>query len=261
MRTSVGITLFSLALATNLDIKPLHAQPPLDLLKGTPVGSWQTRLQTSTNDKGETVAMTITNSLIGEEQRGGEAYVWIESEIQTTKTDKKGKSKASPPVVAKALVKRSAMEGNSPNVMRNPMGSASEIIMQVGDKDPMRYAGSSLNKAGGIVGLQVDYTWQELGSETVTVPGGTFDSKRLHGKGTAEMKVLIKKLTVESDADWWFSPAVPFGMVKAEGKNIVNGKPEAFVMQLQKFGTSGATSKITKPATDLPDLGEMLKGN
>jgi hypothetical protein len=237
-----------------------HAQPTLDLLKGTPVGSWQTRLHTSTSEAGETTAMTMTNSLLGEEPRDGEKYVWVETEIQTTKTDKNGKSKTNPTVVAKALVKRSALEGNGLNAMRNPLGSASEIIMQVGDKDPIRYTGKTIGQANGAMGMQVNYTWQEAGSESVTVPGGTFDCKRLHGKGNVETKVLIKTFKVESEGDWWFSTAVPFGMVKAEGKQVVNGKPETFTMQLKSFGSSGAKSKITKTPTDVPDLGGILSG-
>jgi hypothetical protein len=251
IRKLAAATLF-LVLATVCGSAPQAAE--LDLLSVTTQGSWQEREQTTTNEKGEKTVLSIRVSLVGEEVRDGEPCVWIESELQMTRVDRKGKSKQEKPIVSKALVKRSALSVDPTNALRNPFDQAVEIITQVGDQDPMRFSGKMLGKAGDILGVQVSYAFQEQGTESVTVPAGTFQTLHLKGSGSASTKIVIKRIEVQSQGDFWYSAQVPFGLVKGQGTDVVNGKSQSWTTELKSYGTSGAATKITKPPQDMPEL-------
>lgn len=249
-RTAIAAGVAALTLAT----ANAGQGPNLNLLGSTPQGSWQVREQTSTNQKGERTTTLVRTSLVGTEQRDGEPCLWIETEVLTTTVDKKGKAKQGQPILGKALVKRSAFELDSSNAVRNPMDFAVEVVTQIGDENPIRFSGKSLSKAGDILGVSVTYAWQQVGTESVTVPGGSFQALHLKGSGTSETKVLFKKIKVESQSDMWYSTQVPFGLVKGQGSDVVNGKTESWTMELKEYGRSGAVTKITKTPQELPQI-------
>lgn len=230
-----------------------------DFLKSTPIGSWQLRADMNTDHKGrQTVAETRT-SLVGEEMRDGERHYWIEIEMNTFKI-KKGKRKPSgDTMVFKSLVAESAFTDDPANAVNNIRAFGKEMIMQSGDQDPIRITG-----AGGMaesmmqsMGTKISYTYDLIGDEDVTVPAGSFPARKIQGTGTAEMKVIFKKVSVTSNNTAWLSDQVPFGMVKSEGESITNGKTSSHSSELLEYGDSGAVTQITKTPEDLPAMPNM----
>lgn len=131
--------------------------------------------------------------------------------------------------------------------------------MQSGDQDPIRITG-----AGGMaesmmqsMGTKISYTYDLIGDEDVTVPAGSFPARKIQGTGTAEMKVIFKKVSVTSNNTAWLSDQVPFGMVKSEGESITNGKTSSHSSELLEYGDSGAVTQITKTPEDLPAMPNM----
>lgn len=230
-----------------------------DFLGTTPMGSWQLREDTTTDHKGrQTVAATRT-SLVGEEVRDGEKHYWIEMEINTFKV-KKGKRKPTgDTIIFKSLVAESAFKDDPANAVNNVRAFGKEMIMQTGDQDPIRITG-----AGGMaesmmqaMGTTISYTYEFVGDEDVTVTAGSFPARKIQGTGTAEMKVIFKKISVTSNNTAWLSDRVPFGMVKSEGESITNGKTSTHSSELLEYGESGAVTQITKTPEDLPAMPSM----
>lgn len=233
-----------------------------DFTGSTPVGSWQEREQTTTDAKGKETVTVMRISLVGEEERGGESFVWIEMAMDNYKV-KRGKRKSMGEAVAvKYLTKKSVMEGDIANGLGNFNDLAVEVIMQSGDGPPLRIkgAGSMMGNMTQAMGLKATYSMTNEGSDTVTVPAGTFDCTRLTGEGSTSVKVVIKKITVESRSTQWFSEEVPFGLVKIVSDDVVNGKDQHTESVLTAFGTSGATSRITGEPQEMPSLGGMFGG-
>jgi hypothetical protein len=234
-----------------------------DFLASTPVGSWQEREQVTTDGKKQTVTVMRVKYL-GDEDRGGETYSWIENEIASFKI-KKGKRKPQgDPMVVKILMKKSLLQGDVVNAIGNFNDLATEVIMQTGDNRPMRIkgVGSAMGGMAQAVGLQIEYSFTKDGSESVTVPAGTFDCTRYRGQGSSTAKVIIKSITVESRSTQWLSEDVPFGVVKVVSDDTVNGKTQHSEATLTSYGTSGATSKITGEPQDveMPSLDGIFGG-
>lgn len=145
-------------------------------------------------------------------------------------------------------------------MLNNIRGFGAEIIMQNGDQDPMRMSGAGGLMSGVVqaMDLEVNYNFSELGSETVTVPAGEFDARKVQGSGTTEAKIIFKKIKVDSDTTAWLSKKVPFGIVKSEGTTTTNKKTSTQSSELMEYGTSGATSLITKEPKDMPTMGNMF---
>ena len=135
-----------------------------------------------------------------------------------------------------------------------------ELIMQNGEDDPMIFRGAGGFMGGMMKGMgtEVHYDFTDLGTETVQLPAGEFEAKKIRGTGNTEVKILFKKIRVESDSTVWMSTAVPFGMVKTEGQSITNGNTSTFSSELLEYGTSGATTLITKPPQEMPDMRSIL---
>jgi len=230
-----------------------------DFLDATPMGSWQLREDTTTDHKGrQTVAATRT-SLVGEEVRDGEKHYWIEMEINSFKV-KKGKRKPTgDTIIFKSLVAESAIKDDPANAVNNVRAFGKEMIMQTGDQDPIRITGAGGMAASVMqaMGTKISYTYNFIGDEDVTVTAGSFPARKIQGTGTAEMKVIFKKVSVSSDNTAWLSDRVPFGMVKSEGETITNGKTSAHSSELLEYGDSGAVSQITKTPEDLPAMPNM----
>ena len=238
------------------------AQVNFDLLKSTPVGSWQLREDMTIDHKGRQSIIQIRSSLLSSEVRGGQKYFWIEMVMDSFKVKKNGdRKKDGDQMVMKTLVAESSMSGDPANVMTNLRGFGTEIIMQNGNSDPMRLTGGggmfgSMMKA---MGTEVNYDFSELGDESVSVPACEFDARKVQGSGVTETKIVFKKVRVESESTVWMSSKVPFGIVKSEGSSTTNKKNSTHSSQLLEYGVSGATSLITKEPQDMPNLGNMFK--
>ena len=235
-----------------------------NFLGSTPIGSWQLREDITTDHKGRQTIAETRSSLVGEEARDGEKHYWIEMEMNTFKV-KKGKRKPSgDTIIFKSLVAESAFKDDPANAMNNLRAFGKEIIMQSGDENPIRMTG-----AGGMaesmmqaMGTEISYSYNFVGDEDVTVKAGSFPARKIQGTGTTEMQVLFKKISVTSSNTAWLSDQVPFGMVKAEGESVTNGKTSTHSSELLEYGDSGAVSKITKTPDELPampDLKDIFK--
>ncbi|MEM7358307.1 MAG: hypothetical protein AAF431_04385 [Pseudomonadota bacterium] len=248
----MGLLLAPMASATGVGFQ---------FLESTPIGSWQVREDTDISHKKKTTVSVIRSSLLGSEMRNGEKHYWIEMVMNNYKVSKKGKRKKDgDQAIIKTLVSESALKSDPANVLNNLRGFGAEIIMQSGDQDPMRITG-----AGGFMGgmmqamdLEVNYNFTELGNESVTVPAGDFDARKVQGSGTTEAKVIFKKIKVDSDSTAWLSKKVPFGIVKSEGTTTTNKKTSTQSSELLEYGMSGATSLITKEPKDMPTMGNMF---
>lgn len=233
-----------------------------DLLAGTPVGSWQEREDITTDHKGRQTVVVSKTSLVGKETRNGKNYYWVEVVMDNYKVKKKSgkRKKQGDTAIMKSLIAEDALKVDPENIMTNLRGFGEEVIVQNGNQKPMRMSG-----AGGFLGgmmkafgaeIKIDYTQQ--GSESVTVPAGTFSTKKINGAGTTEFKVVFKKTKIETDSTLWVSSKVPFGMVKGESTSFINGKESASTSTLLSYGKSGAESLITEEPTEMPNLGDIF---
>jgi len=256
LKFSILILVLTLALGTPLTAQAKAVQ--FNILKSTPVGSSQTREEINTNHKGKQTGTVFKTSLVDKEIRNGQPHYWIEMRMQTFKISKKGKRKnTGKPAIMKSLVAESTFTSDPANIMNNLSGFAVETIMQNGNSKPIR-----MNNTGGFMAgmmkasqanIQFDFT--ELGNETVTVPAGEFASRKIQGKGTTEVNLVIKKMRIESDTTAWMSSKVPFGTVKVAGTSLTNGKSSTFHSELMAYSMSGAVSEITQVPDEMPSFG------
>ena len=209
-----------------------------DFLASTPVGSWQEREQV-VEDGGKESVSVVRVKYLGDEERGGETFAWIETEMSNFKVKKGQRKPQGEPMAVKFLMKKSLLEGDVVNAVGAFSDLAAEIIMQTGDNQPMRIKGA---------GSMMDAMTQ--------------DCDRYRGQGTSTVKVMIKTITVESRSSQWLSDEVPFGIVKVVSDDTVNGKTQHSESRLLAFGTSGAASVITGEPQDLemPSLGGIFGG-
>lgn len=229
-----------------------------NILKSTPVGSSQTREEINTNHKGKQTGTVFKTSLVGKERLNGKPHYWIEMRMQTFKVSKKGKRKnTGKPVIMKSLVSESTFTSDPANIMNNLSGFAAETIMQNGNDKPIRMSNSGGFMAGMMKASQtnIQFDFTELGNETVTVPAGEFASRKIQGKGTTEVNLVIKKMRIESDTTMWMSSKVPFGTVKVAGTSLTNGKSSTFNSELLEYSMSGAVSEITQEPQEMPSFG------
>ena len=254
----VRIIAASLLMALHMSFGAAAKQPgSLSYLEATPVGSWQLREDINTDHKGRQTVNSVRTSMVASEQRDGERHYWVEMVIDAYKLKKNGKrKKIGEQTVVKSLMSETALTSDPANAIANLRGLGKEIIMQNGDEDPLIIRG-----AGGIagammqsLGTEVTFEFEEQGSETVAVAAGEFEARKLHGKGSAESKIMFSKIKVESDTVLWFSGEVPFGIVRSEGTSVINGKDNSHTMELLEFGTEGAVSLITKTPQELPSI-------
>lgn len=259
-RSNTILMVFGLVLAM---LVPVSKAQELDfaVLDATPLGSWQLREELVTDHKGRQTVNVMKSSLVGKEERDGEMHYWLEMTTETFKI-KRGKRKPDGErVIVKSLVAASALKADPANIVNNLHGFGKDIIVKSGDAEPMRLTGAgmmaqSMMKA---MGTKINYNFENLGSESVTVKAGTFTANKIQGSGSTTMKVLFKKVTVESDSTAWMSDKVPFGLVKGEGTTITNGKTSTQQIELIEYGTSGAESEITTTPQEMPQMPD-LKG-
>ena len=249
-----------LLLAASLLINLLSANTyaaGLNFMDASPVGSWQLREDTNINHKGKQTITRLRTSMVGEEKRNNKQYYWVETEIETFKVSKKGKRKQKGNVViVKSLLASDLFNRDPANIINNLRGSGIELIVQSGNSNPtiIRESGGFLGGLMKNLGVEIEYAFEQLGSESVSVAAGEFSTQRLQGSGSTEVKSIISKISVQSDMNSWISNKVPFGVVKLEGSSSMNGKPNTFSGELIDYGMSGAVSKITKTPTELPSF-------
>ena len=213
------------------------------------VGSWQLRQELTTDDRGRQSAQEVRTSIVGEEERDGIAYVWVEMVMQPYSVDKKGNQKPSGDrTIIKTLVEKQLFSGDIANVFNNLRGIGKEMIMQQGDGDPMAIeeGGMMADTLLKSMGSEVNFDFKEVGREKVTTPAGSFDARIIDGSGTMEMKVFVKTIRVNSRSRQWVSDKVPFGIVKYETESEMDGKVSKVSGSVIEYGASGAKSLITK---------------
>ena len=230
-----------------------------NFLQATPIGSWQLREDTSTDHKGRQTVMETRSSLLSEETRDGQKYYWIEMSMQTFKVKRDKRKPTGDTIVFKTLVAESAFQDDPANALNNVRAFGEEMILQSGDGDPMliRGAGGMGDSMLKFMGAKVTYAYEMLGDEDVTVKAGSFAARKIQGSGTTEMKVMFKKLSVASSNTAWISDRVPFGMVKAQGESVTNGKKSTHSSELLAYGESGAVSQITKTPQEMPEMPDI----
>jgi hypothetical protein len=237
-----------------------------DFISSSPVGSWQLREQIDTDHKGRQTATLMRTSMIAKESRNGKPHYWIEVGMDNFKISKKGKRKADGKrVVMKSLVPETTLIGDPANVLTNLRAFAVEVIMQNGDSKPMRMnnAGGLMDGAMKMMNAEIKYDFQSQGNESVTVKAGKIETQKIRGSGSVDMKVLFKKLHIDSDSTMWISNKIPFGTVKMQGTAVTNGKSSEQLGELLEYGSSGAVSEITEEPEDMPEipnLGELFGG-
>lgn len=105
------------------------------------------------------------------------------------------------------------------------MAQASEMVMQMGDRPPMKVSGQMLDmmrqRAPDQSALSPDLCARltKVGTESVTVPAGTFSTTHYRD--------------AQTNTDVWVDPSVPFGAVKVVSPHTT--------MVLKAKGTGGTT--------------------
>ncbi len=236
------------------------AVAPDAFFKATPVGSWQTREEITTDAKGKQTVMLVKTSLLEKVDYQGAPHYWIETAMENFKV-KKGKRKpVGQPMVIKALVDASVMGAQSQNVIGNLQKYGREIIMQQGDQSPMRITegGAFAQMMMKSMGVKVDYDYQQAGEKTVDVPAGQFKCENLKGAGNTEVKVLVQTMRIQAEVETCISDKVPFGIVYYQSNSTTNGKASTTEAKLTEFSKTGATSLITQAPVDAPQMPKLF---
>lgn len=222
--------------------------------KSTPIGSWQLREDTQTDHNGKQHVSVIRTSLLGEETLEGKSHYWIEMEMDRYQIEKDTRKKDGDSIIIKTLVEKSSLQTDLANVFHNLRGFGREIIIQNGDKDPIRFshAGVLADMMAKSLGIQIQYHYTTDSKETVAVPAGSFLAQKMTGQGSTEFKILLKNMKINSKNISWISDSVPFGIIRMKSENEVDGKLEKYESTLIKYGKSGAVSKITKEIQSIP---------
>ncbi len=232
----------------------VNAEPLFDFSASTPEGSWAVRETIVTNHKGKQTATLTRQKYLGSEQRQGKTYYWLETEIDNYKIKKNKRKRDGEHMILKVLVSEDVMNSDPANVVNNLQGFGKEIIMQTGDNPPMKMVEGGL-LAGTLMksmGMEVNYKFTPEGKETIDTVAGDFKARRVTGVGSAHTKILFKKFDMQSQSVMWFSDRVPFGIVKSENTDTVNGKESHSQTQLLEYASSGAVTAITGEAQQMP---------
>lgn len=184
------------------------------------VGQWASHRFTGT-DTG-----TTRFAVVGTEKQGGITLYWYEMKMEGTTGELAGKG----PMIMQMLV---------PGLGGGQASEARAMVMKAGDQPAMRMPeqmiGMMRDRAGANnVASESAKRCQGgrvIGWESVTVPAGTI--RALHVTG--------------DDGDAWVASGIPFGVVKAVGK-------EGRQMVLTGHGAD-AKSSITEKPQEMPGMG------
>lgn len=232
----------------------VSAEPFFNFSASTPEGSWALREIKTIDHKGRQTVMVVKQKYLGSEQRQGQTYYWLETEMDNYRIKKDKRKPEGEHTVLKVLVSEEAMSSDPANVVNNLHGFGKEIIMQSGDSPPMMMNEGGL-LAGTLMksmGIEVNYQFNVEGSETIDTDAGAFKAKRITGSGSTSSKILFKKMEVKSRSIMWVSDKVPFGVVKGESSDTINGKESKSHTRLLEFARSGAVTAITGDPKKMP---------
>jgi hypothetical protein len=208
-----GIRFGGALLATVLLAAPLAGQAKCaEAMKTPPVGGWA---------EYQMKEGTMRMALLGEEQHDGKAMHRLELSIR-------GKNEAIMQVVV-------------PGWPYQPDG-VYEMVFKAGGQPAMKVSGQMMSMMRQNMKMPTNAVneacerMENLGSESVTVPAGTFRTTHYRDP--------------KNGVDAWVDPALPFGLVKTVSKD---GE-----MLLVGTGT-GAKSQITETPVEMPGMGGMPK--
>ncbi len=262
MRKTLWASLYIVLVTALLNPVSSVAAVKYNFTKSTPVGSWQVREETFINHKGKKRMTRIKTSLVGKEARDGTDYYWIEMDTQSYKFKKDKYKRDGDRAIVKALVDKTTLSGDFANVIQNLRGFGKEIIIKVGDQPPMMISegGALAQMMMKATGVEISYDFKPSGSDTVSIPAGTFKTQKISGTGSTVVNMIIKKLKIKSESTTWVSDKMPFGIVKSTANNTVNGKQETMQAVVVKFGKSGAATQITEEPQGMPEIPNLFGG-
>jgi len=159
----------------------MHAGPAMRGIFNPVVGSGGQYEMTT--DKGTKMVMEI--AIVGEESVGGKDAYWLETTMSNTPMGQ---------MVRKTLT---VVEGTDTVVSR--------AIMQMGNHPPMEMPAQMIKSSAQNQSADIRDRAEDVGSETVTTPAGTFTAEHYKMK--------------DGSGDAWVAPkAGPYGLVKFQGK-------------------------------------------
>ena len=115
--------------------------------------------------------------------------------------------------------------------------------------------------------MQVDYQFASAGMEAVEIPAGEFKAEKFTGTGSAETRILMQKVSVRSESEYWMTPEIPFGFARMVSSDTVNGKPQRSEAHVTSFGMSGGESRLSGEPVDFMgggqgfNLNELMPGS
>jgi hypothetical protein len=188
-------------------------------------GAWAAyRVQTS-EEAGTPETLTWKMACVGTEKVGDQDGIWLEVETDMPESDV---GETSPMKV----IMKSLLVGDPGKEQ-----SVRKMIMQAGNQPPMLMNVSTEGREEETEFPEV----KEVGTETVTVPAGTFTCRHLQGT-TSDGET----------GDIYLSDKVAlFGIVKISGGGEL--------MELINHGASGAVSQIKGEPMPMPDMQQMMQ--
>ncbi len=230
------------------------AESFFDFSASTPEGSWAVREITMTDHKGRQSVIVMKQKFLGSEQREGQTYYWLETEMDNYKLKKGKRKRDGEHMIMKVLVSKEAMNSDPANVVNNLQGFSQEIIMQSGDDQPVNMSGGGLMVSAALKAfdIKIKYQFTVEGEETIDTAIGQFKTKRVSGTGSSSVKILFKKIETKSQSLMWISDEVPFGIVRGEATDTINGKEEHSKTVLTEYANSGAVTAINGEVVEMP---------
>ena len=249
-------------LALSLILAPTVASAQFEALRFVElpaVGAWA-RYESTLRNSSKRVVTFQKISLLARQSVGSEEYYWFQIEQESDDFA----ARRVPLVTQIALSREDALS------RRDFFRKIQQMIVQIGASPAFRVGRGlvALGMQKGLVtggeqgsGSAVDYAFRDLGSELVRTKAGELNCQHQKGVGKAEVVLNIEDKThakVDAVLDLWYSPEIPFGIVKqvttqsGAGPEIPNMSISLIgeeTLELLDWGT-GATSAITGPIQD-----------
>jgi hypothetical protein len=188
-------------------------------------GAWAAYRVQASEEEG--APKTLKVACVGTEEVNGQKGMWLEVETDMPESDVGEASQMK--VIMKSLIVGDPGEKQS----------VRKMIMQAGNRPPMLM---NVSTEAGEEETEFPEV-KEVGTETITVPAGTFTCRHLQGttdKGETGDLYISEKVAL-------------FGMVKLSS-------PEGG-MELLDHGASGAVSQIKGEPMPIPDMQQMMQRN
>lgn len=221
------------AVVTCLLAPAARAQDLADLCRRVtqpPVGAWS---EFRAVGGGRIPFTSMRMAIVGQETRGGTAYLWMEFSARGISMGQGGGGDTV------AMINRMLVRGFGPG-MSDPVA----VVMKFGSAPAMEMpVGGPSQGAPGSTSLKDCTSSKVVGWESVTVPAGTF--RALHVQDA------------DGGGDTWVVPDLPFGIVKA----LTGSQPgDSGQMVLAAHGM-GARSQITETPRpfDPQVFGQMMQ--